>query len=114
MTDKYLDIMYIPMTKQGEDDNYVWYKFGVNVYIKKHIPAHQAQQIEPCQWHYGVIKFKKSGDLADTVYEIIKEETSPDLLQNESFEHIIWGCLYKLVECKRNGTYPESMTYQCG
>jgi hypothetical protein len=114
MADKRLDIMYIPMTKQEEDSNYVWYKFSVKIYTQKYELDQKGEQAESSEWPHGVIKFKKNGSLADTVYEIIKEETSPDLFQNVSFEHIIWGCLYKLVWCKRNGTYPESMTYQCG
>jgi hypothetical protein len=110
MTDKRLDIMYIPMTKQEENSDYVWYKFGVKIYELDH----KVLSVELNEWHYGIIKFKKAGSLSSPMYEIIKEKTSPDLLKNKSFEHIIWGCLYELVKCKRNNMYPESMAYQCG
>lgn len=110
---KHIDIMQIKLNKQKEDNEFVWYQFEINVTTEyyKDLKKREMAKIEP---RFGLIKFKKTGPVEETTYEIIEEKTDQEILADPNFKHVIWGCLYVLMQCKRKGIYPEKTAYQCG
>jgi hypothetical protein len=109
-----IDIQIIDLEKQKENIDYIWYRFKVSDLTDEYAVSSTGRKKSIIKYRYGIIKFQKTGTLEKTTYEILTEETDKKLLLDPAFEHIVWGCLYMLVRCKRNNVYPESMAYQCG
>ncbi len=109
-----LNIQNIILTKHQETTDFIWYKFCVDVGIVEEINNKPTDKVSKRENRFGIIKFKKAGTIEETTYEIIEAETDQEILADHNFKHIVWGCLYALMQCKRKGIYPERTAYQCG
>jgi hypothetical protein len=103
----------ITLDKQKENQDFVWYKFNVNVLSNKCVITKKSEKTSADEYRHGVIKFQKTNTIEKTAYEIIKDETDKDLLHNPNFKDIIWACLYALFQCKRKRSYPDKTSYEC-
>lgn len=103
----HIDIMSIPMTKQKETSQFVWYKFEITI-----VDASKKPDIS---YHYGVFKFNKNSnykkDSLNNMIEIIKKETDQILWDNQK---ILIKCLVKMIECQKQKSYPNKVHYACG
>jgi hypothetical protein len=106
-----MDTLCIPMTKINEDNDFVWYKFKVSVYVNNNTINKQGTEVEDVEHRYGVFKFKKTGLLKDSTFEIIENQTDPVLMNSE---RLIYCCFSVMMRCKRNGVYPENEMWASG
>ena len=56
----------------------------------------------------GLFKFNKIYDLKEQSMEILEEQTDPILLANKNIK---FACLQKMLECKKNNIYPDTLAY---
>ena len=116
----HIDTMQISMTKQHEDDIFVWYKFEFNVetgtYLSK--SGNIRYNFEP---KYGIIKisknfFDKEKNSNEKKIEIINEETDSVFLNiSEEDKHRIYCmCLGAINQFKKGSEFPDYAGRQIG
>ncbi len=108
----------IPMTKIKEDENFVWYRLEIS--IETEIPEDYTIDKRGRKWpkwnpRHAMFKFNKKEEHKEKAIEFIKEKTEPYFLENEQLRQRLWGiCLVKMLECKKNNNYPETLLWASG
>ena len=104
-----MDLMCIPLTKQKETADFVWYKFEISL-----------KESNKKENRYGVFKFKKDKD----IYQKIVAGDSPEdfiFFEKDETDQIFWNntkilakCLVKMIECTKNKNFPDTLLYASG
>ena len=106
-----MDLMCIPLNKQKENDNFVWYKFEIQI---------KESNKEEFEKRYGIFKFKKdkdvyqkivAGESPENFISLIEEETDPIFLSDT---RILAKCLVKMIECIKNKDFTDTLLYASG
>ena len=98
------------MTKQKEDENFIWYQLEVRAKIGTYIDK-RGRTLPKFKPLYGIFKFNKKEDLKEKSIELIKEKTDPLLIGNNI---LLIKCLTKMNECKRKKSFPSIVHYAAG
>ena len=111
------DNLYIPMIKQNETDDFVWYKFEVGEYTDKYKIDNKGRKKNIKKIHTGVFKFNKKiqdNITSDNINRIIKLEenqTDPLLL---NYPLILIKCFSIMKQHQKGCLFPKQTCYAAG
>ncbi len=103
--------MYVTMYKQKEDENFVWYKFEKSICIGKYIDE-KGRKLNKFEKKYGLFKFnKKIKNPKTNAIEIIKNKTDKHFWNDR---RTLMMCWVKMIQCKKEGSFHNTVTFASG
>ncbi|MBD3231115.1 hypothetical protein GF322_00475 [Candidatus Dependentiae bacterium] len=111
------DTLYIPMKKQKETNEFVWYKFEIYEYTDEFKIDDKGRKKNIKKLHVGVFKFYKKNQNSITlenIYDFIKlEESETDSLLLNNIQ-ILAKCFNVMRQHQQEGYFPEITCYAAG